>query len=63
MKQVRLGSSIKVLDRANRESWYTVEGMRGDIALYNENGTLAMTRVRSDLNTFVVNHVTYQIKD
>ena len=63
IKEVRLGSSIKVLDRAYKESWYTVESIRGDIALMNKNGSIAMTRVRSDFNTFVVNGITYQIKD
>lgn len=62
MKRARLGSSIKVIDRAGKEKWYTVESMKGNIALINKDGSIAMTRIRSDLNTFVVSHVTYQLE-
>lgn len=33
MKNVRLGSSIKVLDRNNKEHFYTVESLRGDTVI------------------------------
>ena len=62
-KSFRIGASIKVIDRAGKESFYSVHMMRGDIALMNKNGSVAMTRVlRTDGDTqyFMINGVRYE---
>jgi len=62
MKTAKIGSSIKTIDRNGKENFFTVEMMRGDIALVNKNGTLAMTRVLKDDGTFTVYGNDYKIQ-
>lgn len=44
IKTFKIGGSVKIIDRAGKENFLTVEMMDGHIALMNKSGGVAMTR-------------------
>jgi len=60
MKEVKSGSYILAKDRSGKEHLFSIGMMKGDIAIFNKNGSYAMGRVLRADDTFTLWNVDYK---